>query len=418
MSFRRFARSTRRTCPTQPSALVGRERELAELPPLVRAERLVTLTGPGGSGKTRLALQVAAELVGEFADGVFWVPLASVTDPGSSSRRSLRRSGRATTWPARRDGRSCCSCSTISSSSSTPRRRSATSSRLPAVCEVLVTSRSRRCASRASSEYRSSRFRRATRSSSSSSGPARSGRSSRRTKRCRGDLPPPRRPAAGGRARRRAHRSSLAAEPLLERLDQRLPLLTGGARDAPERQRTLRATIEWSYDLLDAARQGALRAARGLRRAASRSRLPRQVCDADLDALGALVDSSLVKPIGDDRFLMLETIREYALERLEGSARQKRSGSGTPTSSSRSPSRRTCGGSTLRRSGRHDSSSTTTTFAPRSTGWRRTMLTARSSSPVPSAGSGSRTGCSQRVVDVWLVLSPTRRQPEDLRPAP
>jgi len=49
--------------PTQPSALVGRERELAELPPLVRAERLVTLTGPGGSGKTRLALQTAAELV-------------------------------------------------------------------------------------------------------------------------------------------------------------------------------------------------------------------------------------------------------------------------------------------------------------------------------------------------------------------
>ena len=57
----------------------------------------------------------------------------------------------------------------------------------------------------------------------------------------------------------------LAPEPLLERLDSALPLLTGGARDAPERQRTLRATIEWSYDLLDSGEQGAVRTALGLR---------------------------------------------------------------------------------------------------------------------------------------------------------
>ena len=67
--------------PAQPSPLIGRDRELGELLPLVEQSRLVTLTGPGGSGKTRLALQAAAELVEEFRDGVFWVPLATVTDP-------------------------------------------------------------------------------------------------------------------------------------------------------------------------------------------------------------------------------------------------------------------------------------------------------------------------------------------------
>jgi class 3 adenylate cyclase len=66
--------------PAQPGPLIGRERELSELAELVRAERVVTLTGAGGSGKTRLALHAAAECVDEFVDGVFWVPLAAITD--------------------------------------------------------------------------------------------------------------------------------------------------------------------------------------------------------------------------------------------------------------------------------------------------------------------------------------------------
>ena len=68
----------------------------------------------------------------------------------------------------------------------------------------------------------------------------------------------------------------LAPERLLERLDRRSPLLTGGARDAPERQRTLRATIEWSYDLLDDERPRALRARSPSSPGASRSRRPRR----------------------------------------------------------------------------------------------------------------------------------------------
>ena len=67
--------------PIQPSPLVGRERELAEAGALVRSHRLLTLTGPGGSGKTRLALQLAAEAVEQFPDGVFWVPLQALRDP-------------------------------------------------------------------------------------------------------------------------------------------------------------------------------------------------------------------------------------------------------------------------------------------------------------------------------------------------
>ena len=69
--------------PTQPTALIGRERELAALRTVLSAQetRLITLVGPGGTGKTRLALQAAAESLEHFADGVWWVPLATVSDP-------------------------------------------------------------------------------------------------------------------------------------------------------------------------------------------------------------------------------------------------------------------------------------------------------------------------------------------------
>ena len=68
--------------PVAASPLLGRERELEELAAMLSdGSRLVTITGTGGTGKTRLALQVAAELVGRFGDGVFWVPLAGLADP-------------------------------------------------------------------------------------------------------------------------------------------------------------------------------------------------------------------------------------------------------------------------------------------------------------------------------------------------
>ena len=106
---------------------------------------------------------------------------------------------------------------------------------------------------------------------------------------------------------------SLSAESLLERLDKRLPLLTAGRRDAPERQRTLRATIEWSYELLP----GELRtvfAQLSVFAGTFSLEAAEAVTAATLDDVDALVEASLVKSVRDGRFLMLETIREFARE--------------------------------------------------------------------------------------------------------
>ena len=67
--------------PLELSSFIGREREISGVKRLLADTRLVTLTGPGGSGKTRLALAVAQDLVEEFEDGVWWVELASLSDP-------------------------------------------------------------------------------------------------------------------------------------------------------------------------------------------------------------------------------------------------------------------------------------------------------------------------------------------------
>jgi predicted ATPase len=122
----------------------------------------------------------------------------------------------------------------------------------------------------------------------------------------------------------------LPPQALLARLDDRMGLLTGGARDLPERQQTLRNTLDWSFDLLSAdeqavfARLGVFAGTFGLPAAeavcATTAGDPDRVGQV-MDTLGSLVDSSLVRPQahnGEPRFGLLETIREYALERLHG----------------------------------------------------------------------------------------------------
>jgi tetratricopeptide (TPR) repeat protein len=104
---------------------------------------------------------------------------------------------------------------------------------------------------------------------------------------------------------------------LLARLEQRLPMLTSSRRDLPERQQTLRATIEWSYDLCSADEQR-LFARLAVFSGGWTLEAAESVCEADLDTLASLLDKSLVRR-DVDRFSMLETIREYALERLEES---------------------------------------------------------------------------------------------------
>ena len=102
--------------PRPASSFVGREqrarRGSGEVP---AGARLVTLTGPGGSGKTRLAIEAAATLVPEYRAGVFWVGLASLRDPTSSPRRSGRHSVRRTVSPSTLARESSCCCSTTSS---------------------------------------------------------------------------------------------------------------------------------------------------------------------------------------------------------------------------------------------------------------------------------------------------------------
>ncbi len=103
---------------------------------------------------------------------------------------------------------------------------------------------------------------------------------------------------------------------LLDRLDARLPLLTHGPRDLPERQQTLEATIAWSYDLLTPEAQ-ALFARLAVFAGSFSLEAAERVTGADIDVLERLVDASLMKPVGESRFLLLETIREFAGDRLE-----------------------------------------------------------------------------------------------------
>jgi tetratricopeptide (TPR) repeat protein len=119
----------------------------------------------------------------------------------------------------------------------------------------------------------------------------------------------------------------LSTEDLARRLEQRLPLLTGGARDLPERQRTLRSAIEWSHDLLDAEGRRLL-ARLSVFSGGWTLEAAEAVCGPDLevlDGLSSLVDASLVRrrdADGEVRFRMLETIREYAAERLAASGEE------------------------------------------------------------------------------------------------
>jgi predicted ATPase len=104
---------------------------------------------------------------------------------------------------------------------------------------------------------------------------------------------------------------------LLARLEERLPVLTGGARDLPDRQRTLRNTITWSYELLDESEQK-LFSRLAVFPASFTLEAAETICDAELDTLTSLVEKSLARQ-AEGRFRMLETIREYAGECLEAS---------------------------------------------------------------------------------------------------
>ena len=294
--------------PRPASSFVGRARERDELLGLLRnGSRLVTLSGPGGSGKTRLALEVASELVPAFKAGVFWVGLSALRDQTLVTQTVAQTLGAKDGLADHVSERELL---LLLDNFEQVVEAAPELSQLLEACpnlRVLVTSREL-LRIKGEVEY---------------------------------PVPPLAEPEAVElfceRARldpdetiatlcRRLDDMPLAVElaaartrvlapaEILDRLGHRLDLLKGG-RDADPRQQTLRATISWSYDLLteDDRRLFARLAvfAGGCTLDAAED-----VCDADLDLLQSLVDKSLLRHTGG-RFWMLETIREFARERLQ-----------------------------------------------------------------------------------------------------
>jgi predicted ATPase len=300
--------------PVQPTPFLGREKELGEVLSLLRREngRLLTLTGAGGSGKTRLAVQAAAEVVEEQEHGVWWVGLQAVQDPNlvvPAIASTVGARGDLAEYVADRD------MLLLLDNLEQVLGSAPALGELLGACPhltLLVTSREPLHLA-AEQEYPVPPFveqeavgfffsrARAVRPGFQDDGAVRPI--------CRRlDSLPLALELAAARVK------ALSPAQILERLDQALPLLTGGARDAPERQRTLRATISWSYELLDEAEQRLFRRL-GIFAGGCALAAAEEVCDAHLDALQSLVDKSLLR-FGEERYLMLETIREYARGRL------------------------------------------------------------------------------------------------------
>lgn len=307
--------------PVQPGPLIGRERELADVIELLSAARLVTLTGPGGSGKTRLALQAAAELVEEYRDGVWWVALAALRDPELVEPTIAQvlgaRDGLAEHLRSRRALLLLDNLEQLLGASA---RIAKLLAEAPEV-RVLVTSRERLGVA-GEREY-------------SVAPMAINDAVELFTARARQLQPGFEPDLAVTEICRRLDGLPLALElaaarvkvlspaQILPRLERRFDLLTTGARDAPERQRTLRAAIDWSYDLLADGERGIF-ARLGVFAGSFDLDAAEAVAGADVDMLGSLVDKSLLRPTRDGRFFMLETIREFAVERLAGSGETDR----------------------------------------------------------------------------------------------
>jgi predicted ATPase len=295
--------------PVPLSSFVGREREVARVVSLIREEeaRLVTLAGPGGTGKTRLAVEAAGELVSEFGAGVFWVSLAPVGDPALVVDTIVQTLG------ARQELAKHIGDKEILLVLDNLEHVVDSAVELAAVLQacpnlrILVTSRE---VLRVDGEvvYEV---------------PALAEAESAELFSARAGLEPDESvaelcsrldnlPLALELAAARV--SVLTPAQILERISQRLDLFTAG-RGADPRQRTLRTTIAWSYDLL-AEDDQRLFARLSVFRGGCTLETAEQVGGADVSGLQSLLDKSLLRRTAE-RFWMLETIREYAHELLE-----------------------------------------------------------------------------------------------------
>ena len=303
--------------PVPSTPFLGREEELAVAVGLLTREdvRLVTLTGVGGCGKTRLALQAAASVSEVYEDGMWWVPLAPLRDAGlvlDATRRALW--ARTELADHIRDR----SMLLLFDNFEHVVDAAGDVASLLAACpnlNVLVTSRAPLHLV-GEHEYpvppmthtdAVALFRVRAQAVDPSFEP-----DSAAAEICRrlDELPLAVELAA-------ARVKALTTTEIVNRLERRLPLLTGGARDLPERQRTLRATIAWSHDLLTQDEQR-LFARLAVFAGGGTLDAVEQVNNPDLDTLQSLIDKNLLRHT-QGRYWMLETIREYAAERLDES---------------------------------------------------------------------------------------------------
>jgi len=341
--------------PAQPTPFIGREKERMLARVLLRRAdvRLLTLCGPGGTGKTRLALQVAAELLDDFPDGVVFVALASISDPALVMPTIAKALGvleagdqplLARLIDTLRDQRLLLVLDNFEQVLPAAEELAALLAATHGL-KLIVTSRA---ALHLSWEREFAVPPLAV--------PDRALLPSldqmtqydavmlfvARAQAVRADFAlSEENVALVAEICRRLDGLPLAIElatarsklftpqTLLARLGKRLPLLTGGARDLPARQQTLRNTIDWSYQLLDVDEQTLFRRLAVFVGGCSLE-AAEAVCNAAgdlrvdvLDGLAVLIDKSLLRqgegPDSETRFTMLETIREYAHEKLQGS---------------------------------------------------------------------------------------------------
>jgi predicted ATPase/class 3 adenylate cyclase len=297
--------------PVQPTPFVGREQELADVLALLATRRIVTLTGPGGSGKTRLALQAAAASVEEYGDGVWFVSLAAVRDPELIEPTIARVVGGPDDLHQFLAGKR--TLLVLDNLEQLLPDAAHIVARLDA--RILATSRIRLNVA-AEQEFTVPTL------------PLDDAAAlfTQRARQLDPHFEPD--PAVPQIAERldglplalelaAARIKVLTPAQMLDRLGHSLDLLTSGSHDAPERHRTLRGTVEWSYELLTADEQQ-LFARLAVFAGSFELETAEAVCSADIDILQSVVDKSLLRHGEDGRFFMLVTIKELALEKLRG----------------------------------------------------------------------------------------------------